>query len=274
MNTLLSSQHILLACDLDGTVIPNGLDAEAPDAAQKFQQLCASPLIKLVYVSGQGITDVQRSILTYNLPRPAAAICNVGASIWLPSANRPDDWEALPDWQKKNRAEWGGKTWDEMRALYTDMPGLTLQKNQDPAICKISFEASAALSKEVIKAECEQRARDAGISIFVSYCLDVKDASRALIDILPRTGHKRAGVEHIAALFSLPHERIVVAGDSENDAIMLASGLRAILVANAREAVRASLPASDHIYIARGTAQNYRGGIIAGFRHFFPSVTF
>lgn len=80
-------------------------------------------------------------------------------------------------------------------------------------------------------------------------------------DVIPGAAGKAAAVRHVAAWLGIPSERVMTAGDSENDADMLVAG-NAIVVGNASpglvELVRATA------YLARGF---HADGVVEGLRH-------
>jgi sucrose-phosphate synthase len=80
-------------------------------------------------------------------------------------------------------------------------------------------------------------------------------------DVIPGAAGKAAAVRHVAARLGVPSERVMTAGDSENDADMLAAG-NAIVVGNATpglvERVRATA------FLARGF---HADGVVEGLRH-------
>ncbi len=67
---------------MDRTVIPNGSQAESPDARERFAPLCNVPQVTLVYVTGRHQALVKQAIADYQLPEADYAITDVGAIIY------------------------------------------------------------------------------------------------------------------------------------------------------------------------------------------------
>ena len=58
---------ILLACDLDRTVIPNGSEPLSPDAMEKFSSFVSRSNVRLAYISGRHLTSIQKVIQEFKL---------------------------------------------------------------------------------------------------------------------------------------------------------------------------------------------------------------
>jgi len=57
------------------------------------------------------------------------------------------------------------------------------------------------------------------------------------LDILPLRASKGLAIEHVAKRWGIPHSKIIVAGDSENDRSMLEGSFLSIVVANHEESL-------------------------------------
>lgn len=80
-------------------------------------------------------------------------------------------------------------------------------------------------------------------------------------DVIPGAAGKAAAVRHVAAWLGVPRERVMTAGDSENDADMLAAG-NAIVVGNATPGLIERVGATA--FLARGF---HADGVVEGLRH-------
>ena len=89
---------ILLATDLDRTLLPNGSQPESPAARQRFSRLAARPEVQLAYVTGRHRELVEAAIAEYELPRPDFVIADVGTSLYEIDVH---DWRQMRDWRAR-----------------------------------------------------------------------------------------------------------------------------------------------------------------------------
>ena len=106
---------------------------------------------------------------------------------------------------------------------------------------------------------------------------------RGLLDILPEKATKVHAIRFLMKKIGVSEDRTVFAGDSGNDLPALTSGLRAVLVKNAREDVRkeaaetlAGKGMAGRLYMARGSFLgmngNYGAGVLEGLAHHLPET--
>ena len=76
------SRKILLCTDLDRTLLPNGPQAESPEARRHFAVLTARPEVTLAYVTGRHQALVRQAISDYSLPSPDYVLADVGTTIY------------------------------------------------------------------------------------------------------------------------------------------------------------------------------------------------
>jgi hydroxymethylpyrimidine pyrophosphatase-like HAD family hydrolase len=74
------SRSILLCTDLDRTLLPNGLQAESPEARPLFRSVAAHPEVTIAYVSGRSLDLQREAIQRWSLPMPGYAIADVGTT--------------------------------------------------------------------------------------------------------------------------------------------------------------------------------------------------
>jgi hypothetical protein len=92
--------RILLATDLDRTLIPNGAAPESPGARQRFARVASRPEVMLAYVSGRHRALVEEAIAEYHLPLPDLVIGDVGTTIYQ---LQDGDWREWPDWHQRTK---------------------------------------------------------------------------------------------------------------------------------------------------------------------------
>jgi hypothetical protein len=81
MNSMAETQKILLGCDLDRTIIPNGIQNKSPQARPLLRRLVQCLNIYLAYVSGRDQKLILDTIEEFYLPVPDYAIGDVGTTL-------------------------------------------------------------------------------------------------------------------------------------------------------------------------------------------------
>ena len=264
---------ILLATDLDRTLLPNGDQPESPRARQHFRCLAARPEVRLAYVTGRHRQLVEAAMAEYELPRPDFVIADVGTSLYEVDAG---DWRQLQDWQQAIALDWGGRSHAELAAMAGEIPGLRIQEAAKQGACKLSYYAPPLADPAELLSCVRQRIEASGARINLVWSVDETTAT-GLLDVLPASASKRHALEFLGARLGISLDRTVFAGDSGNDMEVLVSGIPSVLVANAQESVRAEAVAradAANLYLAHGGLLgmngNYSAGILEGVVHFIP----
>ena len=78
----MKTAHLLIATDLDRTLLPNGAEPESPGAREMFARLVSRPEVTLAFVSGRHRELVEDAIEEFSLPQPDFVIGDVGTSIY------------------------------------------------------------------------------------------------------------------------------------------------------------------------------------------------
>ncbi len=266
---------ILLATDLDRTLLPNGDQPESPAARQRFRRLAARPEVRLAYVTGRHRELVEAAIAEYELPRPDFVIADVGTSLYEIDAH---DWRQVQDWQQTIALDWGGRSHAELAAMIGEIPGLRLQEAAKQGACKLSYYAPPLLEPAELLRGIRRRLEASGARVNLIWSVDETTAT-GLLDVLPASASKLHALEFLRARLDISLNRTVFAGDSGNDMEVLVSGIPSVLVANAQESVRAEAVAradAANLYLAHGGLLgmngNYSAGILEGVVHFIPAT--
>lgn len=266
---------ILLATDLDRTLLPNGGQPESPAARQRFRRLAVRPEVRLAYVTGRHRELVEAAIAEYELPRPDFVIADVGTSLYEIDAH---DWRLVQDWQQAIALDWGGRSHAELAAMMGEIPGLRLQEAAKQGACKLSYYAPPLIDPAELLTDIRQRLEASGARINLVWSIDETIAT-GLLDVLPASASKLHALEFLRARLGISLSRTVFAGDSGNDMEVLVSGIPSVLVANAQESVRAEAAAAADaatLYLAHGGLLgmngNYSAGILEGVVHFIPAT--
>ncbi|MES9895537.1 MAG: HAD family hydrolase, partial [Candidatus Thiodiazotropha endolucinida] len=134
------NQRLLICTDLDRTLIPNGPQPESEGARERFKQLCASETVLLAYVSGRDQSLVRDAIADYSLPQPDYVIGDVGTSLY--HVDTPDDWSHQTNWDEHISQDWRGRSHQDLKQLFADIPGLRLQEEAKQNRFKLSYYVS------------------------------------------------------------------------------------------------------------------------------------
>lgn len=266
---------ILLATDLDRTLLPNGSQPESPAARQRFRRLAERPEVRLAYVTGRHREWVEAAIAEYALPWPDFVIADVGTSLYEIDAH---DWRQVQDWQQAIALDWGGRSHAELAASVGEIPGLRLQEAVRQGACKLSYYAPPLIDPAELLSRLRKRLEASGARVNLVWSIDETTAT-GLLDVLPASASKLHALEFLRERLGIARDRTVFAGDSGNDMEVLVSDIPAVLVANAQESVRAEAVAhADRakLYLARGGLLgmngNYSAGILEGVIHFIPAT--
>jgi hypothetical protein len=272
--------EILLCTDLDRTLLPNGLQAESPDARQWFAEVVNYPGLQLAYVSGRSLALMQQAIAEYNLPLPDFAITDVGSLIYRRQGKH---YRPLPGWQHYIAADWGSHDSQSLAHTIGELPHLKLQPEQQQQQYKLSYQIvpAAAMAEDI--ALLQQQLLAMAINVRLISSID-ETSNMGLVDLLPQRAGKRQAIDFLVQSLSLVASQVFFSGDSGNDLDVLISPYRTVLVKNATaEVVTKALQGSKaqgnqhHLYLAQGLPElglngNYSAGIVEGLLHFFPEL--
>lgn len=268
---------VLLCCDLDRTVLPNGDAPESPNVRKKFAKVTRHDAIILVYVSGRNKRLVLQAINDYQIPVPDYAICDVGSLIYKIKGNR---WLELDNWSSLIASDWRNCPPEKIIQCLSDIELLTLQEPEKQTRLKVSYYTPLTIDIENLKTNITQNLAQQGYNANLVWSIDdVKHCG--LLDILPPQSNKLHAIEFLMKETGFKKENIVFAGDSGNDIPIIISDIPAVLVKNAHESVCLEATKAikdngyaDFIYIAAGDFSglngNYCAGILEGLVHYHP----
>ena len=242
----------LLISDVDGTLLPPPSHPDpAPlrDFAAFYEAKRAAGELGLVLSSGRFAASVLESVAATDLPTPDAVIGGVGTEIYLRD-ERGEFPEPLADWPATFR-DWDAEA---VRFALAVLPKLIPQPEEFQSDYKASYYFRRATADDL--AAVERRLADAGVAARVVYSSD-RD-----LDVLPAAADKGNAAVFLSEYFGVPPHRVVVAGDSGNDAATFRGEFRAIAVANSLpELLNCDHP---HVYRADGVAA---AGVLEGVKH-------
>lgn len=276
---------ILLCCDLDRTLIPNGRAEESRDARPRLARFCAQPAVELVFVSGRDLQLVLDGIDEWSLPQPDYIIGDVGTTIYAPrsqAGHGDGDWIHWPAWTNQIAPAWNGLIHDDVTHIFADISAIRPQETVKQGAFKASYYVDRQANQEVLDAELHGRLWRNGVDARLVWSLD-EAADVLLLDVLPTSASKLHAIEFLIQHLSFDESRAMFAGDSGNDLHALGSHINGVLVANAdpkvkaraRELVRAGA-LEDTLYLAQGGLfgmnGNYAAGVLEGLVHYLPET--
>ncbi|MDZ7800390.1 MAG: HAD-IIB family hydrolase [Trueperaceae bacterium] len=200
----------MLISDIDGTLVQDEPD---PEALEALADALRRNDIGFGVASGRSLALVEEAIDSYGLPDPQVIICDVGSEIRYGPSRILDR-----GFERHLQARWQR---DAVRDTLLEL-GLEPQGEEAQTAVKLSFylEDEARLTEI-----CE--------------ALDARDLRYTLVwshgrylDVLPHRAGKGKAVRYVATKWGLDPKRVCVAGDSGNDAEMLRSRFRGIVVGN------------------------------------------
>lgn len=215
--------------DLDGTMLGDDVLAE------RFLDICRRNRIAVIPVTARLCRNIRMHVLPlfpgYAFP---ALIGGIGTEIWHSDTGLDTGWDSC---LRKN--------WDSARIIsLLEKSGLPLQEKESLTDLKISCSITPDYIKdgaiERLKGELAARAVD---------CLVIVSQG-VFLDILPSQAGKRKAIEYLVRKWGIETDRIMTAGDSQNDADILSMPCRSVIVGNAFPEIRGLR--GDAIYPARG----------------------
>lgn len=270
-------KNILLCSDLDRTILPNGDSAESSNARACLKKLVSRPEVTLVYVSGRDKSLLQAAISEYDIPVPDFAIGDVGTSIYRISDNH---WHVMEQWSTEIAPDWQGKSRADIGKHLNKLSALKLQEPEKQNDYKLSYYLDLNNDVEQLLRDVKSELVSMGVHANTIYSID--DLTHVgLLDILPASANKYHAITFLMKQRRFTQENTLFAGDSGNDIAVLTSGLKSVLVNNARHDVRDKAIALsgqaghvDTLYLAHGgwldMNGNYSAGVVEGVIHYFP----
>jgi sucrose-6F-phosphate phosphohydrolase len=280
--TFLAAQNMMnspwvICTDLDRTLLPNGQQAESNRARELFRELAAHPQTIIVYASGRNHQLVEQALDEWDLPYPDYLIADVGSTIY---SREDGSWQKWQSWRERLQQDWKELSPHQILQRLPQLDGLAPQPKHQQGEFKLSFIVEPTSRLEEMTTQLIEAMAKIGIRANCIPSINEHD-DHGLIDILPISANKLLAIRFLLNTLKLAPEKLLYAGDSGNDMEVLVSEYKAVLVANATQAVKDQALAQaqqrgqlDQLYLAKGLPPElngcYAAGIIEGFRHFFP----
>lgn len=244
----------ILASDVDGTLTG---DREALDRlANRLQRLRDDGKLFLIFSTGRRLSQVISGVADEGLPEPDAVICQVGTEIYLPPFR--EESHPLEQWRQRLLAQYKR---EEALLFLEGIEGLQLQPPEYNTELKTSCYLDRCPDPEQAAAEIIRRVQP------VSDRYQVIWSSGRDLDILPAISGKGKAIEFLIELRPMSAERVIVAGDSGNDATMFQHFHRGVVVSNAQPELLqlAEKRECDSIFLA---SLPHASGVEEGLEHY------
>ncbi len=225
--------NLVLATDLDGTLIPLGEHPQNRTDLKRLAELVRHHSVTLTYVTGRHLESVKAASAEHDLPQPDWIICDVGTTIYrLDEEGEPQEVAAYGEHLDALIAAFPIA---DLREALRDLPELRLQEEEKQGRFKLSYYANAEGLQFLVQ-ELNRRLEkyDAPYSLIAS--VDPFNGD-GLIDFLPKQVSKAYALKWWCEYAEYERQGVVFAGDSGNDTAALTAGFRAIVVANADRSV-------------------------------------
>ena len=215
------SRRILLACDLDDTVVGDtGGERRFTAVVKRARE---TGILALAYVTGRHRASGQRLVTEHGLPGPDSWGCDSGATVY-----RVVDGEVQDLTGELSQGPWDAK---QVRTRLSGHPALVPQDFDN--LRRVSYIVTNVEPRALVR---EVKGALAGLEVSVALI------KGNCLDVLPAGCDKGVAVAFIAERENIPAGNVLVAGDSENDVPMLVGGFdRSVLVGNAEAHVKEAL---------------------------------
>jgi sucrose-phosphate synthase len=235
----------LIVSDIDHTLI--GED----DGLEEFIKVLnyAGNKVGFAVATGRTVDSAFSVLKEYKVPYPDIIISSVGAEIYY---NYRGKLIYSTGWEAHIKHQWNR---DKIKKLLKGFELLEYQEEKNQRDFKISYYTSE--NPENIKKINETLIKN-------KVKANVIFSHGQYLDILPYRASKGKAIRYLAYRWNIPHESILVAGDSGNDREMLKGDLLGVVVANYSSELE-SLKGLNRVYFAN---REYAGGIIDGINHY------
>jgi len=243
-----------LASDVDGTLTG---DREALNRlSSRLHELRAAGSLFLVLSTGRRLEQVQQGLTEEGLPEFDAVICQVGTEIYrspLSSTGEP-----MPQWRDRLLAEYSR---DVALSFLEAIEGLVMQDDEFNTELKTSCFLDGCPEPETAAAAIRQR-----VEPYADRYQVVWSSGRDL-DILPASSGKGKAIRFLVEQEGLDSQRVIVAGDTGNDATMFIEFRKGVVVANAQPELfnLANCLNGGDVYLAEN---RHAAGVEEGLEHF------
>ncbi len=264
-----TNKRIVLATDLDGTLIPlqgeEGQFKANQDSLSWIRQKRELHQLGLVFVTGRPFDSVEQAILEYNLPKPDWIICDVGSS--LLGLDKHGCFHPESQFHQTLAEIVGDYSIQILESQLSANVALEKQESEHQTAHKLSYYTAANPLNELTQQLQAQLLKWQAPYSIVSSVDPFSD--RGMVDFLPEGVSKAYALNWWAKFTSQDHASIIFAGDSGNDYAAMVAGFSTIVVGNADRSLAVdvyqkhqAIDQGNRLYLAKRSATC---GVIEGF---------
>ncbi len=233
----------MLALDIDNVLIG---DRAALKKLLEWISLHQKGTIFAV-ATGRSLEEALAVLRENSVPTPEVIISSVGSEIHYGPKLLPD-----PGWATHIHYSWRR---EDTAIVLKEVPGLSLQPREKQREFKLSYNTSSAMPPVE---EIANLLASHGLRANLIY------SHNEFLDVLPIRASKGRAIRYLSYKWSLPLEKILVAGDSGNDEEMLEGRTLGVVVGNYSPEIE-HLRGHHQIYFAKSS---YALGVLEGIEHY------
>jgi len=233
----------LIVTDLDNTLTGD------PESLAEFNELIRErDDIGFGVATGRRLDSALELLEELGLPQPDVIDSDAGTQLHYGDNLTPDR-----SWRKQIGFAWKP---EQIHDILDSMTGLYLQDEDKQSDFKISYELDAEKAPSL--SEIRQQLRAEGLRVNVVLSLDM------YLDVLPVRGGSELSMRHLLWKWGFSPEKVLVAGDSGNDAGMLLGRTLGVVVGNHSDELE-SLRGRPRVYFAQAS---HARGILEGIEYY------
>jgi len=235
----------LLITDLDDTLFGDG------EAVSRFVERLTENRRRVAFgvATGRRLESALEALEEWGVPLPDLLVTSVGARIHYGGGSPVEDqaWTHHIDhrWQR-----------DELLEVVAELPGVELQDAAEQLPQKLSLDVDA--EKLPPRSEVRRLLRQAGLRANLIY------SHAKHLDFLPMRASKGHAIDHLLDTWGFEPHRVLVAGNSGNDAEMIEGDRLGVVVGNYSPELE-RLRGKPRVYFAHA---EHADGILEGAEHF------
>jgi len=261
--------QVLLATDMDGTVIPLEETRERTDEIASFRfAVEGTPDLSLAYVTGRDFPLALRAIEGHRLPRPEFLVCDVGTSVYHATSS---GYERDQEYVRLMEEARDGMDVREIRHEMVSVPDLLLQPDDRHTESKVSYHLAPGADHTRVLSAVREVLDRLGARIQAVFSVGAP-SGRGLLDLLPAGVAKDFAIRYLHDHTGVHPDQLIYAGDSGNDLAAMLTGFKVIVVGNATPGLKEELMERGgelgilgRLYFAEAF---YAAGVMEGCRHF------
>ena len=242
-NTVYADRAVV--ADLDQALIGDD-DSLAKLCAllRKERKTCAFGI-----ATGRPLESALRVIRRHGIPAPDILITALGSEIHYGRELKLDDW-----WESHIDHQWAPR---KVRRVMAKLDGVELQPKEQQSSFKVSYYYDPEKAPKIEDIQTLFYQAELPVNLVLSF--------GHFLDVVPARASKGLALRYTAHQFSIPLERILVAGGSGSDLDMMRGNTLAVVVADRHDDELAALTELDRVFVP---AAKHAGGILEAIETF------